>query len=155
MHKMEIPWHIVERIKARRGKFSIYETVVAQQTALLVIDLQNAFMLPDMPSYLPGGVEIVPNVNQLAAALRAKGGMVVWTKHTYDPAWTVYNDFSGPGHLQAVREAYKAGAMSVTNFTRVLQSMLLTLSLRSGALAPLFMDRLILKADCGPVTSTR
>jgi ureidoacrylate peracid hydrolase len=109
MHKIEIPEHIVERVKARRGKLSIYDTVAARQTALLVIDLQNAFMLPGMPSYLAGGVEIVPNVNRLAAALRAKGGTVVWTKHTYDQAWTVYNDFSGPDHLQAVRKAYKAG----------------------------------------------
>src|SRR4051812_10804978 len=109
MHKIEISKHIVERVTARRGKLSVYDTAAAQQTALIVIDLQNAFMLPGMPSYLPGGIELVPNVNRLAAALRAKGGMVVWTKHTYDPAWSVYNDFSGPDHLQAVREAYQAG----------------------------------------------
>jgi ureidoacrylate peracid hydrolase len=111
MHKIAIPEHIVERVRARRGKLSIYDTIVAQQAALLVIDLQNAFMLPTMPSYLSGGVEIVPNVNRLAAALRTKGGMAVWIKHTYDPEWTVYNDFSGPDHLRSVRQAYKSGSL--------------------------------------------
>lgn len=111
MHKISIPEHMVERVRARRGKLSVYDTVPGPKAALLVIDLQNAFMLPNMPSYLPGGVEIVPNVNRLAAALRDKGGLVVWIKHTYDPEWTVYNDFSGPAHLQAVREAYKSGSL--------------------------------------------
>lgn len=111
MHKIEIPEHMVERVRARRGKLSIYDTIVGQKTALLVIDLQNAFMLPTMPSYLSGGIEIVPNVNRLAAALRIKGGMVVWIKHTYDPDWTVYNDFSGPAHLHSVREAYRSGSI--------------------------------------------
>jgi ureidoacrylate peracid hydrolase len=32
-------------------------------------------------------VEIVPNVNRLAAAVRRAGGRVVWIRNTYDPTW--------------------------------------------------------------------
>ena len=35
----------------------------------------------------PFAVEIVPNVNRLAAAVRRTGGKVVWIKNTYDPTW--------------------------------------------------------------------
>jgi len=68
---------------------------VGGQTALVVIDLQNAFMLPGMPVEVPTAREIVPNVNKLAAATRAAGGKVVWIKMCLEgqsEAWRVFFD---------------------------------------------------------------
>jgi len=61
----------------------------------VVIDLQNAFMLPGMPVEVPTAREIVPNVNKLAAATRAAGGKVVWIKMCLEgqsEAWRVFFD---------------------------------------------------------------
>ena len=65
------------------------------RTALIVVDLQNAFMMPGVAfAEIPEAREIVPNVNRLAAALRAAGGTVVWIVTTYDKAidqeWSIY-----------------------------------------------------------------
>jgi len=111
MHKMSIPDYILQRVVARRGKISIYDRIEARSTALLVIDLQNAFLLKDMPSYVPAAIDMVPNINRLAKSLRVAGGTVVWIQHTYDPAWTVYSDFSKPDHLQSVQKAYAPGQL--------------------------------------------
>ena len=80
MHKVSIPESIVAQVKAQRGKLNRYDRLFGPKTALVVIDLQNVFMLPGMPVEVPAAREIVPNVNKLAAATRAAGGKVVWVK---------------------------------------------------------------------------
>ncbi len=84
MHKVEIaPW-VVERVIAKRGAEHVFEDFDPKKTALIVIDLQNAFMLPDAAFVvIDTAPEIVPNVNRLAAGLRAAGGKVVWIAMTY------------------------------------------------------------------------
>ena len=57
----------------QRGRLSLYDRLIGPQTALVVIDLQNAFMLPGMPVEVPTAREIVPNVNKLATATRTAG----------------------------------------------------------------------------------
>lgn len=44
------------------------------RTALIVIDMQNVRVKQDMPAYTPTCEAIVPNINRLAAAVRAAGG---------------------------------------------------------------------------------
>ena len=56
------------------------------RTALIVIDLQNAFLLPDSPMAARGGLEIVPTFNRLIAAARLVGMPVIFTATTHDPA---------------------------------------------------------------------
>jgi ureidoacrylate peracid hydrolase len=95
MHKIAIPETIVDQIKAQRGRLNRYDRLVGPNTALVVIDLQNAFMLPGMPVEVPAAREIVPNVNKLAAATRAAGGKVVWVKMNLEgqsDAWRVFFD---------------------------------------------------------------
>ena len=77
MHKVSIPESIVAQVKAQRGRLNRYDRLLGPKTALVVIDLQNAFMLPGMPVEVPAAREIVPNVNKLAAATRAAGGKFV------------------------------------------------------------------------------
>ncbi len=95
MHKIAIADSVVAQVKAQRGRVRRYDHLVGGQTALVVIDLQNAFMLPGMPVEVPTAREIVPNVNKLAAATRAAGGKVVWVKMCLEgqsEAWRVFFD---------------------------------------------------------------
>ncbi len=52
------------------------------QTALLVVDLQNAFMQPGYMLEIPKARTIVPTVNRLVVEVRERGGTVVFLRHT-------------------------------------------------------------------------
>lgn len=79
MHKDAIdPWFIDKARKARGGKLISYETIKGPKTALVVVDMQNYFVQDGMPSCAPVARDIVPNVNRLARATRAAGGLVIW-----------------------------------------------------------------------------
>lgn len=54
--------------------------------ALLVVDMQNAFIHPDGPIYLPAGAAIVDKIAAVAHAFRAAGRPVFFTRHAEDPA---------------------------------------------------------------------
>jgi len=103
MHTIAISDSVIAQVKAQRGKLNRYDSLIGPKTALVVIDLQNVFMLPGMPVEVPTAREIVPNVNKLAAAIRKAGGKVVWVKMCLEgqsEAWRVF--FEGdprPGTL--------------------------------------------------------
>lgn len=93
MHKVSIPESVIAQVKAQRGRINRYDSLVGPKTALVVIDLQNAFMLPGMPVEVPMAREIVPNVNTLAAVTRQVGGKVFWVKMCLEgqsEAWRVF-----------------------------------------------------------------
>jgi ureidoacrylate peracid hydrolase len=101
MHKFALSPAIIERVVARRGKEHVFDDFDPARTALIVVDLQNAFMVPEVAhAYVEMAPKIVPNVNRLAASLRAAGGTVVWIVTTYDKAidseWSSYYKLSSP-----------------------------------------------------------
>ena len=115
MHKIAIPQSIVERVIARRGRALVYDDLDPRKTALLVVDMQNAFMLPGVAHTLcPMAQEIVPNVNRLAEAMRETGGTVVWIKTTFTAEtlknWSTYYDLSKPEQNLKRAEALAAGS---------------------------------------------
>jgi ureidoacrylate peracid hydrolase len=81
MHPVEIRKEIVERVVARRGKLHLFDRLEAKKTALLVIDMQNAFVAPGAPVEVPAARGIVAEINRLAHALRARGMPVIWVMH--------------------------------------------------------------------------
>jgi len=84
MHKIAIPRSVVERVVARRGREFVYDDLDPRRTALVVVDMQNAFMLPGVAHTLcPTAREIVPNINRLAQAVRDTGGTVIWIQTAY------------------------------------------------------------------------
>jgi ureidoacrylate peracid hydrolase len=96
MHTIAIPDHAIAAALKRRGKLHLYDTLLGPATALIVIDLQNAFMLPGMPAEVPLAREIVPNVNRLAAGVRSTGGTVAWVKMTIQDetrSWSHWFDY--------------------------------------------------------------
>jgi ureidoacrylate peracid hydrolase len=95
MHKIDMPQWATDIALDRRGKAHIYADLDPRKTALIVVDLQNGFMVEDVAiAYVPTAVEIVPNVNRLAAAVRRTGGKVFWIRNTFDEtnitAWSEY-----------------------------------------------------------------
>ena len=107
-----IPDDVVQRVLARRGTLHSFADLDPKRTALVVIDLQNAFMLDGVGhAVVPSARDIVPNVNRLAATVRAAGGGVFWIKNTHDAGclteWSVAHEISTP----AMREK-RIAAMS-------------------------------------------
>src|SRR5689334_2872285 len=47
MHKLSIPPHVVDMVQKRVGRAHPYDTIVPNNAALLVVDMQNYFMHPD------------------------------------------------------------------------------------------------------------
>jgi ureidoacrylate peracid hydrolase len=95
MHKVFISQSVIDRVIAKRGREHVFENIEPGKTALVVVDMQNAFMLPGVAHALcPMAEKIVPNINRLAAVVRASGGSVIWIKTTFkDDAlqnWSTY-----------------------------------------------------------------
>jgi ureidoacrylate peracid hydrolase len=83
MHQVHIPQYILDRVMERRGTLHCHADLNPRTTALVVVDLQNAFMVEEVAAaYVPVAVEIVPAVNRLAAAVRETGGKVFWVRNT-------------------------------------------------------------------------
>lgn len=97
MHKIEIPGWLVERVIARRGRRHVFDDMVGPRTALLVVDMQNAFLMDGVGhNVVAPARDIVPNINRLAAALRGYGGTVAWIQATASEKaiadWSVFHD---------------------------------------------------------------
>ncbi|MBV8738852.1 MAG: cysteine hydrolase [Alphaproteobacteria bacterium] len=96
-----IPDAIVRRVVARRGSEHCFADLDPTRTALVVIDLQHAFMNDAVGhAVCPAARDIVPAVNRLAAAVRATGGGVFWVQMTHDARcldeWSVAHEMASP-----------------------------------------------------------
>lgn len=94
MHNNELPQFAIDGALRRRGRYHLFEDIEPKKTALVVIDMQNAFMQEGAPAEVPIAREIVPNINRLVTATRAAGGTVVWVQMTQTSEniddWSVY-----------------------------------------------------------------
>jgi ureidoacrylate peracid hydrolase len=80
MHPVTIPDDLIREVTKRRGRLHSFDRFAAATTALVTIDLQNAFMARGAPLEVPVARAIVPHVNALAAAFRAAGSPIVWVR---------------------------------------------------------------------------
>lgn len=115
MHKLAIPQPVVDRVIARHGREHVHDDLDPKKTALVVVDMQNAFMLPGV-AHSPCAMaeKIVPNINRLAQAVRETGGTVVWIKTTYTDetltSWSTLYDMLGPQRTAKRAKALTAGS---------------------------------------------
>ena len=96
-----IPDTIVERVIARCGAEHCFAELDPAKTALVVIDLQHAFMNEAVGhAVCPAARDIVPAVNRLAATVREAGGGVFWVQMTHDQRcldeWSVAHQMASP-----------------------------------------------------------
>jgi nicotinamidase-related amidase len=101
MNGVTLPQSVIDRVVARRGREHPFARLDPARTALVVIDMQNAFMDEAVGhAVCPAARDIVPNVNRLAAAVRQAGGGVFWIKNTFDATsereWSVMEDMATP-----------------------------------------------------------
>jgi ureidoacrylate peracid hydrolase len=101
MHKVSIPQSVIDDVIKSRGREHVFDTLDPAKTALIVVDLQNGFMMKGVAHALcEEAIEIVPNVNRLAQAVRRTGGTVVWIQNAATPesmqSWTVRDEMDGP-----------------------------------------------------------
>jgi ureidoacrylate peracid hydrolase len=93
----------------------MYEELDAGRTALVVVDMQTAFVAKEATAEIPVAREIIPNINELASCVRETGGIVVWVISTYGPdeadRWPTFYDHvmdAEPGNR--FRDALSTGA---------------------------------------------
>lgn len=78
MHDVVLPEWAVER-----GKWlNSFGEIDPARTALVIVDMQGAFVAQGEIFANPYAEAIIPNVNRLAAAMRAAGGTVIWTRQS-------------------------------------------------------------------------
>ena len=111
-----IPDEIVRRVVASRGREHCFAELNPARTALVVIDLQHAFMNPAVGhAVVPSAIDIVPAVNRLAAAVRQARGGVFWVRMTHDERclddWSVAFEISTPERRQKRIAALTAGSL--------------------------------------------
>jgi ureidoacrylate peracid hydrolase len=108
----DLPADVVARAAVRRGRPHVYESIEAKRTALVVVDLQRAFMDVGAPAEVPAARRIVPTVNRLAAGLRAAGGTVAFVQATFDRAgWPMFfHHMVAPELAEEMLAALQAGA---------------------------------------------
>jgi len=114
MHPCAIPAEIASRILSRRGSRHAFQSLESRRTALVVIDMQNAFLEPGQPSETPMAREIVPAINRLAGAVRAAGGTVAWVQGTFSGSgpdyWPLFFDaMVDRAHADAILGALTEG----------------------------------------------
>ena len=112
--RVEIRREIVERVLARRGRLHLFDALDPKRTALVVIDMQNAFVAPGAPMEVPAARDIVAPINRLAAELRRRGVAVIWVAHENRKDgrdWAGFFDaFIAPGRRADAAAALAAGA---------------------------------------------
>jgi ureidoacrylate peracid hydrolase len=114
MHKVSIPQSVVDEVIKHRGREHIFDDLDPAKTALVVVDMQNGFMMPGVAHALcEEAVNIVPNINRIAEAVRKTGGSVVWIKNTSTAetrqSWSVKADMDGLERTAERSEAMAPG----------------------------------------------
>lgn len=106
-----MPQWAIDRAIARYGTAHPHADLDPRRTALIVIDLQNAYMIEGMGhAVCPQAVAIVPNVNRLASAVRRTGGAVYWIMCTQDDSWMTISASLSPEKAQERVEALTEGS---------------------------------------------
>jgi ureidoacrylate peracid hydrolase len=100
-----IPDDVVQRVIERRGTAHPFAALDPAKTALVVVDMQNAFMDDAVGhAVCPAARDIVPAINRLAKAVRHAGGGVFWIKTTCDERslreWSIAHEMSTPAWRQ-------------------------------------------------------
>ncbi|MFT5485117.1 MAG: ureidoacrylate peracid hydrolase [Paracoccaceae bacterium] len=93
MSSFQMPQHVIDRVMEKRGRLNVFDNLDPTKTAFLVVDMQNFFVNGVQPC-----LDVMPNINRLAEAVRQSGGLVVWVVLTVAETedgpslWPIYHD---------------------------------------------------------------
>jgi ureidoacrylate peracid hydrolase len=115
MHTPAIHPDVISRVNERRGGLRVFDSIICERTAHIVVDLQNGFMAPGQVAEIGTAREIVPNVNRISAAVRDAGGLVVYIQNTFDDTavrtWSTFFDhFCSPERRARMIAAFTPGS---------------------------------------------
>jgi ureidoacrylate peracid hydrolase len=79
-HDVDVSEYIKERLRRIRGDLRIFKDLDPQKTALVIIDMQNAFVEPGGPIEVPAAQAIVDPINRMAKSCRELGVRVIWIR---------------------------------------------------------------------------
>jgi ureidoacrylate peracid hydrolase len=79
-HALGVSEHIKERMRSRRGDVRIYKDLDPEKTALVIIDMQAAFLEEGSVIEVPAARGIVDGVNRAAHGFRELGAPVIWIR---------------------------------------------------------------------------
>jgi ureidoacrylate peracid hydrolase len=87
-----MPQYVIDRVMTKRGRLRVFDHFRAAETALVVIDMQKFYVSDVQPA-----IDIIPNINRLAAGFRAQGATVAWVRMTAGrdgkSLWPLYHDY--------------------------------------------------------------
>ncbi len=115
MRDPDLSADVVTAITNVRGGVRVVHELDPSTSALVVIDMQNFFVEPGAALEVETARDIVPNINQLAAAMRDAGGTVAWVRMTFEPdelatTWTAFLPVNGGTDGAATFSAIEHGA---------------------------------------------
>ncbi len=116
MHQVDIPQRVIDSVVKQRGTPHPHADLNPKTTALIVVDLQNGFMMDGVAfSLCHTAAEIVPNVNRIAQAVRRTGGRVFWIQNTHDDScmqtWAHMHEMTLPEKDAERSEAMREGSL--------------------------------------------
>lgn len=85
MHQVSIPQHIIDRVRAVRGRDHIFDSIDMSKTAHVIVDMQVGFVAEGAPIEVPMTRQISDTINTISRTVRDRGGVNVFTRYTYDP----------------------------------------------------------------------
>ena len=74
----QMPQYVLDRVMNKRGRLHVFDALQPERTALVIIDMQNAFVKGKVKAET--ALAIMPKINQLAAKVRELGGRVAWVQ---------------------------------------------------------------------------
>lgn len=89
----EVSDYIKDRLTLIRGGLRLFTDFRPEASALVIIDMQNAFVSPGGPIEVPESREIVPTINRMAQACRDLGVMVIWIRSHHPKAGADWRNF--------------------------------------------------------------
>ncbi|CAN0566226.1 unnamed protein product, partial [Laminaria digitata] len=114
MSDFQMPQHVIDRVMEKRGRLNVFESLDPVKTAFLVVDMQNFFVDGVQPC-----LDVMPNINRLAEAVRKSGGLVVWVVLTVAESedgpslWPIYHDnFFTEAKMKAHKKGLTRGTES-------------------------------------------
>ena len=80
--KRSVLWQeSIQRNQEQFGRLGRLTEINPTETALVVVDMQNFYLLNGSTNYCPFALEIVSNINLLAGTLRDAGAPVIWLRN--------------------------------------------------------------------------
>lgn len=129
MSEVSLPDWAIKRSRAARD----FSQIDIKRSALLIVDIQQAFVVPGMPMARAISEDLVPRCNRLIAGARAAGIQVIFLRHTHadpipggrmpwqqlSPRHAAFRDsirLNEPGHALCEALDYQSGDMVVDKY---------------------------------------